>query len=137
MLLGQRDVDAGIGRIDPPSEEQQRARAARIRVEIENQLVRLRDPLVALRRQVRDIAIVMLAQVREHVVTVLIDSGQRRPLVDDLEEAQTPGGGRESLVDKDVDRVGVIDREQPQLVEIGCFPELLGDLEDVAAIAWL
>jgi len=54
--------------------------------------------------------------------------------VDDLEEAQTPGGRRESLVDKDVDRIGVIDGKEPRLVEISSLPQLLGYLENVATV---
>ena len=73
VLLRQRDVDARIGRINPAAQEQQRSRTARVRVEIEDQLVRLRQPLVAERRQVRDVAIVVLAQIIQNVVAASID----------------------------------------------------------------
>src|SRR5579859_3246922 len=58
--------------------------------------------------------------------------------MDDLVEMQFPGRDRrETLVDKDVHRIGVIDREQPQLIEVRGFPQLFSNLEDVAAVAGL
>ena len=57
--------------------------------------------------------------------------------MDCLEQPQLrrTGSRRESLVHKDVHGIGMIHCHEPQLVEISGFPQLFGDLEDVATIA--
>ena len=74
----------------------------------------------------------MLAQRIEHIGTVAIHRGQRRPGARNLIETEPGSRRRESLVYKDFDRIGVIDREEPQLIEVRGLPQLLGDLQDVA-----
>ncbi len=86
------------------------------------------------RRQVRDVAIVVLAELVEHIRSSAIHGRQRQTLLDRLVEPQPARHGREPLVDKNVDRVRVIDGEQPQLIEIRGFPQLLGHLEDIASV---
>ena len=92
-------------------------------VEIENQLVRLREALIAERCEVRDVAIVVFTQVIEDVAAATIDRRQRRSAMHRLEQPQPRRTGRrESLVDEHLDRIGMVDGKEPELVEIGSLP---------------
>ena len=64
-LLRQRDVDAGIGRIDPAAQKEEAARAVRGFSKIQNQIVRLDDSLILRGREVGDVGVIAGAKRRQ------------------------------------------------------------------------
>src|ERR1041384_5758475 len=66
-LLRDRDVDARVARIDPSAQDEQCPRLPRLIVEAEDQIMRLGEPLIAGRREIRHVAVIVRAQLIEHV----------------------------------------------------------------------
>ena len=66
------------------------------------------------------------------------DSGGGARAANDLKESQRHRAGRhEALVDEHVDRIGMIDGDELHLIGVRRLPQLLGELQDVAAVARL
>ncbi len=100
--------------------------------------MRLGQALISAGREVRDVAVVVLAQRVEHIGAVLIHRRERRPAFDHLEKPKFGDPHRrESLIDEHVHRVRMIDGEQPQLIEIRRLPQLLGHLNHIPTVPWL
>src|SRR5439155_8273447 len=84
-LLRQRDVDAGIGRIDPAAQKEEAARAVRGFSKIQNQMVRLDDSLILRGREVGDVGVIAGAKRRQYVVATFVDCGDWQVALRDLE----------------------------------------------------
>ena len=87
----------------------------------------------------RHVTIVVLAQLGQHVAALVVDGGQRRMAPrDQVGPRRDPRSRRnEALVHEDVDRVRVVHRQELHFVQVEGLPELLGDLEGVAAVLGL
>ena len=81
------------------------------------------------------IALVFRDQLRQHVRAVVVAGGPGIDAPLDAEQAEF-GKGRpfELLVGEDLSARGMIDREQPDLIQIGHLAQLFGDADVVAAI---
>ncbi len=98
----------------------------------------LDDALVAGRHQVRLVHVILLQQRWKQIVAVAVDGGERRARADAAVDVEIHRArGDEALVDEDVDRVGVIDRQQTNLVDVPDLPELCRKLQLIAALARL
>ena len=100
--------------------------------------MRLDDALILQRREVGDVLVVLRAESVENVVAAIVDRRQRKLAMRHVEESQLDRPRRnEALIDEDVHRIGVVDGEQLQLIGVGGLPQLLGELQDVSAVARL
>ena len=94
--------------------------------------------LIPSRREPSHVLVILRADLLQEVAPTLIGGGAGQACRADLANGQLSRTWRprrdEAFVYIDVDRVGVIDREELELIDVGDFPQLLGELHAVAAI---
>ncbi len=134
-IVRQPHVERRIRGIDPAGEEQCDAGRGGEPAEIELQAVRLDHPLPDLVPKRRGEVAVRPAHRLAPIASVQVADGRRSALPPDGVDPMLGQFGRSHLlVGEDFDIRRVIDGDQAYLIEVGGFPQLLGDLQMVAAV---
>ena len=135
VRLPDRDVDARVRGEDPSREEERDVVGGRLRPEVEDEFVRLGDPLEAAGTEGGDVVEVPFGERLAVISPGFIRGGDRSvslPYPPQFEVDR--GGGDEGLVHVDVDLRGMVHGDEVHAVHVDGLPQFLGDLHHVLAV---